>query len=214
MEGRDLPFLHAKEIFMMMRTFCTQELILIRDPRTGKQMRTSNRLLHEAGFRFGGLWNLIYRININHEKVIKIIVFFMNESHWLSEQSDIKKVAKKKKEVHLGEIHLGLSSWVKLTVMQRSEQGQSFSVCCLILCVCTVPRATVCVPGTGADCTLLKQMRSGCSHASDMAPAPCPAAPGAPASQIGANSLHLAVLRGGQGLFQNPLSRAPFWGSS
>lgn len=77
-EGRHLPLLRVRARFMMMRICCTPDLILIRDPGAGNQIRNSNRLLHEAVFRFGGLQNLIYRTNIIYEKVTKNIVFFMN----------------------------------------------------------------------------------------------------------------------------------------
>lgn len=76
---------------------------------------------------------------------------------------------------------------------------------CWILEVCPVPRAIVCLPGTGVDCTLLKQMRSGQRHSGSTMPynawSPCAIA-----------ALPSTVLTGGQGSFQNPVS--PSWNSS
>lgn len=72
-------------------------------------------------------------------------------------------------------------------------------MCCWMLEVCPVPRAIVCLPGTGVDCTLLKQMRSGQRHSGSTMPyttsSPCPIA-----------ALPSIVLTGGQGTFQSPVS--------
>lgn len=80
-------------------------------------------------------------------------------------------------------------------------------MCCWMLEVCPVPRAIVCLPGTGVDCTLLKQMRSGQTHSGSTMPystqRPCTIA-----------ALASVVLTGWQGSFQNPVSPSLSWGFS